>query len=155
MASKRRDLKVAKGAQQNSSTERIEDYLEAIHDLITEKGYATMADISTNLRVRPPTVTDMLQKLDRKGFVIYEKYRGIVLTPRGARIARSVVHRHEIILRFLKILGVEKNAAFVDTEGIEHHVQPTTIDKIAKLVRFMERNPVWMQRFKRFAKSAA
>lgn len=155
MPSKHLDAKVGKRAQVDSSTERIEDYLEAIHDLITEKGYATMADISTNLRVRPPTVTDMLQKLDRKGFVIYEKYRGIVLTPRGARIARSVVHRHEIILRFLEILGVGKKAAYVDTEGIEHHVQPTTIDRIAKLVRFLERNPLFTKKFKKFAKTSA
>jgi Mn-dependent DtxR family transcriptional regulator len=51
-----------------------EDYLEVIYALIKEKGYATTIDIASNLQVKSPAVTMMIQRLDKDGFVTYEKY---------------------------------------------------------------------------------
>ena len=61
-------------------TDRTEDYLEVIYELIKQKGYATTVDISNYLNVSSPSVTKMIKRLDESGYLNYEKYRGIRLT---------------------------------------------------------------------------
>ena len=121
-------------------TPRAEDYLETVYQLIDEKGYATTVEISEKLKVKPPTVSNMIAKLATKGYVEHEPYRGMRLTEVGEKVARSVIRRHEIISEFLSLIGVEDDVAYADTEGIEHHVQPITIYRIEKLVEFLRKN---------------
>jgi Mn-dependent DtxR family transcriptional regulator len=120
---------------------RLEDYLEVIYHLVQDKGYANTVDIAENLRVKPPTVSSMLQRLAAKDYLVHERYRGIRLTDRGARVAKSVIARHSIVSELLLMLGVEDEVAYQDTEGMEHHIQPATIRKIEGLVDFLRKNP--------------
>jgi len=69
-------------------TDRMEDYLEVIYELIQKKGYATAVDISESLNVSSPSVTKMLQRLDSNRYLRYEKYRGICLTQEGIDVAK-------------------------------------------------------------------
>jgi Mn-dependent DtxR family transcriptional regulator len=45
----------------------MEDYLEVIYELIKQKGYASTVDISNYLKVRSPSVTKMILRLDESG----------------------------------------------------------------------------------------
>lgn len=146
-------LREARKLPSSDLTSSVEDYLEVIYELMKERGYARSVDISDYLGVKSPSVTDMLQKLHRKGLVVYERYRGITLTDRGKRLARSVEQRHLVITRFLRILGVSENVANSDAEGIEHHVHEATIDRIAKFVEFVEKNKTWFDAFERATSS--
>ncbi len=136
----------------NRPTPAVEDYLEAIYELHKAKGYAKAVDISGKLGVKPPTVTNMMQKLNKEGLLKYEKYREVALTARGVKIAKGVSERHSKIMKFLTILGVDSKTAYTDTEGIEHHVHPSTTRKISELVLFAERNPEWLEDFKKFVR---
>lgn len=127
--------------EQQERISRLEDYLETIYNLVHEKGYAGTVDIAESLRVKPPTVTSMLKRLAARNYLVYEPYRGIRLTDRGTKIARSVIARHSIVFELLQMLGVEDKAAYQDTEGIEHHLQPLTISKIEGLVDFLRKDP--------------
>ena len=60
-----------------SISDRVEDYLEVISELVDMKGYAATLDISRYMNVSAPSVTKMLKKLDAEGFLEYEKYYGI------------------------------------------------------------------------------
>lgn len=124
---------------------RVEDYLEVVYDLIQRKGYARSADIAELLSVKSSSVTVMLQKLDAKGFIVYERYRGITLTSSGERLAKSVQQRHVTILKFLRILGVEEKIAKSDAEGIEHHVHKDTVSRMKHFVDYVEQHPSWLQ----------
>ena len=93
--------------------------MEAVYHLIHDKGYATTADISDRLQVKPPTVSSMIGKLASKGYLVHEPYRGMKLTSVGEKVARSVIRRHEIISEFLSMMGVDRDVAYEDTEGIE------------------------------------
>ncbi len=126
---------------QQEEMSRLEDYLEVIYHLVHEKGYASTVDIAENLRVKPPTVSSMLQRLASRDYLVHEPYRGIRLTDKGAKIAKSVIARHNIISELLLMLGVENKVAYQDTEGIEHHIQPVTINRIEGLVDFLRKNP--------------
>src|SRR5690625_6475059 len=67
-------------------TPSMEDYIERIYNLIHLKGYARVSDIAEDLLVHPSSVTKMVQKLDRDGYLDYEKYRGFILTKKGNKI---------------------------------------------------------------------
>lgn len=124
-------------AQTRRDISRVEDYLEAIYNLYSEKGYVSAADISERLGVRPPTVSSMVSRLASEGYLVHARYRGMKLTERGEKAARSVIRRHETIAEFLEMLGVDSKVAYEDTEGIEHHLHPVTVHKFERLVGYL------------------
>ena len=114
------------------------------------KGYAATLDISRYMNVSAPSVTKMLKKLDAEGFLEYEKYYGINLTEKGQKIADMIKQKHGILLEFFEILGIGKEIANQDAEGIEHHLNPKTIRQIRKFVTFFKANPKMMNSFNEF-----
>jgi DtxR family manganese transport transcriptional regulator len=115
---------------QQLHTDRMEDYLEVIYELIQQKGYATAVDISESLNVSSPSVTKMLQRLDESKYLRYERYRGISLTQEGIAMAESIHEKHSLLVEFLKMIGVDENVANIDAEGIEHHLHSKTLKKL-------------------------
>ncbi len=124
-----------------------EDYLERIHELIEEKGYARVVDIASSLKVRQASVTSMVQKLGDLGFLKYEKYRGLILTEPGREVARRIKRRHETLARFFSLFGLNEDTQRKDIEGIEHHLSPETLATLADLAAFFEGNPKVLERF--------
>ena len=131
-----------------------EDYLERIHELIQEKGYARVVDIASSLAVKQASVTSMVQKLDELGYLNYEKYRGLVLTDKGRAVATRIQKRHETLSRFFSLFGLSAETQQQDIEGIEHHLSPATVDVLADLAHFFEANPAVLKRFAETRKSA-
>jgi Mn-dependent DtxR family transcriptional regulator len=124
-----------------------EDYLERIHELIQEKGYARVVDIASSLKVKQASVTSMVQKLDELGFLKYEKYRGLTLTDQGREVAKRIQNRHETLSRFFSLFGLSAETQQQDIEGIEHHLSPATVAVLADLAQFFEKNPAVLKRF--------
>jgi len=136
-------------------TPGMEDYLEKIYQLIHDKGYARAADIAEALEVNPSSVTKMIQKLDKDKYVIYEKYRGIILTGKGEKIGKRLLDRHNILEDFLRIIGIkDEERIYKEVEGIEHHLTPDSIFAIELLVRFLQENTDVTDRFKFFRRSS-
>ncbi|QWU14792.1 iron (metal) dependent repressor, DtxR family [Paenibacillus sophorae] len=121
-------------------TPSMEDYLERIYKLIDEKGYARVSDIAEGLEVHPSSVTKMIQKLDKDEYLIYEKYRGLVLTTKGKKVGKRLVDRHKLLEEFLTIIGVQEQNIYRDVEGIEHHLSWDSITCIESLVEFFRRD---------------
>lgn len=117
-----------------------EDYLERIHELISEKGYARAIDIANALGISQPSVTSMVQKLASAGLLNYEKYRGLTLTDEGKRVAIAIHERHEILKRFLSLLNVSQKAQEQDIEGLEHHISEETVQALSKLSDHLEKH---------------
>ncbi|WP_409298192.1 transcriptional regulator MntR [Peribacillus sp. SCS-26] len=122
-------------------TPSMEDYIEIIYKLIEEKGYARVSDIAEMLAVHPSSVTKMVQKLDIEGYLIYEKYRGLILTPKGKKVGKRLLFRHELLEQLLRVIGVKEENIYGDVEGIEHHLSWDSIDRIGDLVQLFEENP--------------
>lgn len=136
--------------QSKKDVSRLEDYLEAIYNLKEEKGYVSAADVSERLAVKPPTVSNMVKNLADKGYLEHKKYRGMRLTPSGEKVARSVIRRHRVISELLSMLGVDAQTAYVDTEGIEHHVHPSTLRRFEGLADYLRDNPQALKALKEF-----
>lgn len=122
-------------------TPSMEDHIEIIYSLIEQKGYARVSDIAEALSVLPSSVTKMVQKLDKDGYLIYERYRGLVLTPKGQKLGKRLLQRHGLLEQFLRVIGVEEERIYGDVEGIEHHLSWNSIDRIADLVQLLEESP--------------
>ena len=127
-------------------TPSMEDHIEQIYLLIENKGYARVSDIAEALSVLPSSVTKMVQKLDKDGCLMYEKYRGLTLTPKGVKLGKRLVQRHELLEQFLRLIGVDEERIYEDVEGIEHHLSWNSIDRIADLVQLMEEQTEFMQK---------
>ena len=124
-----------------------EDYLERIHELIEEKGYARVVDIASSLKVKQASVTSMVQKLAEAGYLKYEKYRGLILTDKGRAVARRIRDRHETLSRFFSLFGLDVETQRDDIEGIEHHLSPETVEIVADLAQFFEARPEMLRLF--------
>jgi len=131
----------------SSPSQSAEDYLERIHELIEEKGYARVVDIASSLKVKQASVTSMVQKLGEAGYLDYVKYRGLMLTDKGRAVARLIQKRHETLSRFFSLFGLDANTQQQDIEGIEHHLSPSTVEILADLAAFFEKNPGMLKRF--------
>lgn len=106
-----------------------------------------MVDIASSLQVKQASVTGMVQKLGELGYLNYEKYRGLVLTEKGLAIATKIKRRHETLSRFFSLFGLDAETQKHDIEGIEHHLSSDTLDVLADLATFFEKNPEILQRF--------
>jgi DtxR family transcriptional regulator, manganese transport regulator len=116
-------------------TELVEDYVELIADLIDATGEARTVDLARRLGVTHATVAKVVGRLQRDGLVVSRPYRAIFLTEQGRALAETARRRHQIVVEFLKALGVRAEVAEVDAEGIEHHVSDETL---AAFERFLE-----------------
>ena len=126
------------------SSAAVEDYLERILELINRKGYARVVDIASALNISQASVTNMVQRLDAEGLLNYEKYRGLILTAAGKRLARNIAHRHQLLTDFLKLLGLDERVIYHDVEGMEHHISPSTLRAIAALTKQLRRRPAML-----------
>jgi Mn-dependent DtxR family transcriptional regulator len=133
-SSRLNSIRKANNSNKEIQTERMEDHLEIIYELVQLKGYAICVDISEWSNVSAPNVTKMMQRLHTTGYLKYEKYRGIQLTEQGTNLAKSVRKRHELLIEFLRMIGVNEDMANADSEGIEHHPYSEILEKLEILI---------------------
>ncbi|WP_082782543.1 manganese-binding transcriptional regulator MntR [Cephaloticoccus capnophilus] len=115
------------------SRETVEDYVEAIADLVARTGEARVTDLARELGVSHVTVNRTIARMQRDGFVSSLPYRAIFLTETGKQLAAESKARHQTVEAFLRAIGVPAAVAQKDAEGIEHHVSRETLAAFAKL----------------------
>jgi len=133
-----------------------EEYIETIYVLQNRDGYAKTGETSSEMSVRPSSVTEMLQKLQEEGYIKYEPYKGATLTDFGKKIARELMKKHKIIADFLEIIGIERELAEADACQIEHHVAVKTLQRLGKFVEFINnapKEPKWIEHFNYYIKT--
>ena len=121
-------------ARRARSATLIEDYVELIADLIAAHGEARATEIAKRLGVTHPTALKAIGRLKREGLATSRPYRGIFLTEAGQTLADKVHARHRLIVEFLRAVGVPKETAEADAEGMEHHASEATMKAFAKFL---------------------
>ena len=119
-----------------SYSENMEMYLKAIWLLAKEgEGKAKTGDISKELSVSPSSVTEMLDKLQREGFLRHEKYQGAKLTKKGDAYARRILRKHCVIERFMVTTLKYADGRFHDEAcEMEHVLSDESEKRLRKLV---------------------
>lgn len=119
---------------------RNEDLLEEIYKISLEKGYAKSRDIAGALIISPATVTERFKKLQEAGYVNYEKYGGVTLTPEGIQIAERTLKSHHAIRRLLELAGVDSIIANRDACMMEHGLSQDSYSKLISFIDCIEEN---------------
>lgn len=130
-------------------TSAMEDYLEMIYRNSLNTGLLRSNTLSELLNVHPSSVTKMLQKLNRLGYVDYQKYGIIFLTETGRSLGKFLYLRHQILEEFLRLIG-GSDPPLLETELIEHHISPETLRNIELLTRFFTENPDYIDKLRAF-----
>jgi DtxR family Mn-dependent transcriptional regulator len=132
----------------------MEDYLEAIFHISSEKQAARAKDIAERLKVNKSSVTGALRLLSEKGYVNYAPYDIITLTAEGQVLAKDVVRRHETLKEFfVKILLLDEEEAEEASCKVEHAISDKILNRIINFVEFMEICPrggrEWLKGYRR------
>jgi DtxR family Mn-dependent transcriptional regulator len=120
-----------------------ENYLKVIYhlSLVSPKGINTNA-IAGMLETKASSVTDMMKKLSEKELVIYQKYQGVTLTPKGFLSAKMIVRKHRLWEVFLvEKLGFAWDEVHDIAEELEHIKSETLINKLDQYLDFPDFDP--------------
>ena len=119
-----------------------EDYLRGLYILEEEKGKIKSIDLAHYLNVSKPSVSEMVQELDKEGLISYKKYSKLRFTPRGRIIAKKLTSKHRLIEMFLKnVLKVKSKKIHQEAHRLEHAFSDDSIAKLRKLLGNPKKDP--------------
>ncbi|MGD2047274.1 MAG: metal-dependent transcriptional regulator [Gemmatimonadota bacterium] len=120
----------------------VEDYLKAIYGLCESGDAASTSSIAEALEIQPASVTGMVKRLAESGLLEHVPYRGVRLTPTGAREALRVLRRHRILETYLcERLGYSWDDVHGEAERLEHAASDALIEKMAAALEFPRHDP--------------
>ena len=112
----------------------LEDYLEAIAEIIEVQGHAHTKEIAEKLKVKMPSVTNALQALSSRGLIRYQSHSPVYLTASGAERAAVIRHRHSVLKTFFQnILKLESAEADDAACKIEHIIGEKVLSRFVLL----------------------
>ena len=119
-----------------------EDYLRGLYILEEEKGEIKSIDLAHYLNVSKPSVSEMVQELNKEGLVSYKKYSRLKFTSKGKKIAQKLTSKHRLIELFLKnILKIDSKNVHQEAHRLEHAFSDQSISKIRKLLGNPKKDP--------------
>lgn len=125
--------------RQDHAREMAEDYAEMVLELGGADRLPVRAmDLARSLGVSHVTVHHALNRLARDGFIFRDENHGVLLSATGRKLGEASQARHSLVVSFLESLGVPEDVAAVDAEGMEHHLSPITLERMAG---WLERSP--------------
>ena len=91
-------------------------------------------DLAEVFRVKPATVTEMLQKLSKKGLLSYTRYHGADLSEKGIIEAKKLLRKHRILeVLFVNFLNYHSQKACEEANELDHHVSDELTNTICQV----------------------
>ena len=120
----------------------VEDYLLAIYSLDYEQVEVIAARLADKLAVSAPTVSVMVERMVRDGYVDVDRKHFITLTQSGREIGERVARRHRLIERWLNdMLDLDWVSLHDEAHRLEHSLSSTLEDKISEALNHPETCP--------------
>ncbi|MBV8372518.1 MAG: metal-dependent transcriptional regulator [Candidatus Eremiobacteraeota bacterium] len=115
--------------------ESIEEYLEAVYRLENEGPGVTTSALAAALGVAPASVSGMLKKLDKDGYVEYVARGEVKLTRKGLEVGGRVLRRHRLAERLLTdVLGMPWDEVHSEACMLEHAISQRVEDRLVELL---------------------
>lgn len=112
-------------------SQSIEDYLKNIYHIQEEGSKANTGNLASILSVSPASVSEMVTKLSKQGWIENEPYHGFRLTEEGEKISIGLIRKHRLLEVFLfQNLNYQWDEVHAEAERIEHVVSDKFIDKL-------------------------
>jgi DtxR family Mn-dependent transcriptional regulator len=107
------------------ATQAEEEYLQSLFWLYEAGLPMTAANLTRAMQLSAPTVSEMVGRLERDGYIVRGAGRGIEFTDSGRAHAEQIVSRHRMIERFLTdVVGVPWDEVHEEAERLEHAMTP-------------------------------
>lgn len=120
---------------QPGPTEKMREYLEVIYYLAARNEPVISARLAEWMHVTPPTVSNIVERMEDRGYISRDSRGEIKLTDEGFVLAEAMVKRHRILERFLvDIMGVPWHMIHEEAVRLEHALSPTLEARIEALV---------------------
>lgn len=120
----------------------MEDYLKAIFHLQEEGVEVATVSLAARLAVAPPSVSNMVKRLQELGLVLHTPYRGIELTSEGRLAALEVVRHHRLLELYLaEFLDVPWERVHDEADRLEHVISEDLEERIASKIGDRDRDP--------------
>jgi DtxR family Mn-dependent transcriptional regulator len=108
-----------------------EEYLQTMFWLEEAGLQITGANIARAMQLSPPTVHEMIGRLESDGYVSRAEDRRVSFTEEGRKEAQAIVRRHRLIERFLTdVLGVPWDEVHEEAERLEHAMSPVLEERM-------------------------
>jgi DtxR family Mn-dependent transcriptional regulator len=128
--------------ENNSLSESLEDYLEAILELEDASKVARAKDIADKIGVQRGSVTGALKILEEKALINYQPYSFITLTDKGRAIAAQISNRHAVLKDFLlRVLQFDEESAEQTACRMEHAVDEKAMQRFVRFIGFIDSCP--------------
>lgn len=115
-------------------TESMQDYLETIYIIVSDKPVCRVTDITDMMKVSKPSVVRALSVLKKKGMIDKEPYGYITLTAAGKKCGEELLGKHRTLSDFLKTFFDMSNEQSDKLAcELEHHFDKTAIGKMRKI----------------------
>ena len=115
----------------DTATVAEEEYLQSLFWLHEAGLPMTGANVARAMQLSPPTVHEMVGRLERDGYITRAKDRTIAFTDSGVEHAEEIVRRHRLIERFLTdVLGVPWDEVHEEAERLEHAMSPVLEERM-------------------------
>ena len=112
-----------------------EDYLRGIYHLMEDNKDVKSVELANYLNITKPSVSQMLQELDKEGMIDYKRYSRLKLTDKGRKIAEKVTFKHRIIETFLKsMLKINSTEIHEEAHRLEHAFSDKSINRLRKML---------------------
>ncbi|HKJ35706.1 MAG TPA: metal-dependent transcriptional regulator [Solirubrobacterales bacterium] len=117
------------------STEQVtvaeEEYLQALFWLQEAQLPMTAANVARAMQLSPPTVHEMIGRLERDGHISRADDKALSFTEQGREHAEAIVKRHRLIERFLTdVLGIPWDEVHEEAERLEHAMSPVLEERM-------------------------
>ena len=115
----------------NDATVAEEEYLQILFWLQEAELPMTAANVARAMQLSPPTVHEMVGRLERDGYITRGADKQISFTTAGAEHAEAIVSRHRLIERFLTdVLGIPWDEVHEEAERLEHAMSPVLEERM-------------------------
>jgi len=127
---------------QESISESMEMYLVTVVGLRKENQPVPLSQLAEALSVTPVSVNEMCRKLQDIGYLVYQPYKGAVLTEAGEELATHVLRRRRLWEVFLiQKLHLDDSRASEAACELEHVVNDEVIDRLDEFLGFPKVDP--------------
>jgi len=123
-------------------SQSVEKYLDALYGLHLEGEPIRTTAIAKELSLSPASVTEMVQRLAGEGYLDYQRYHGVRLTPKGIAAATDVLRRRRLLQVFLiNVLGLDLDLAKEESQRIEHAISGEVEERLCALLGNPQTSP--------------
>ena len=132
----------------------LEQYIEAIADLLTRDKVCSVSDIAEQVKVSRPAASRAVRELSDQDLVEHKSYGYVDLTPKGQSLAAKLAAHHEALYLFLKDV-LQFDAEWADQEAcrLEHQVDDELVERLAEFAKYFtadkDLSAQWGKRLKR------